>query len=118
MDIKNHQTSLDNDSVLTHEMQQLRKTIEQIPRFDWKWFLGLVIPLVLPILAAGIIGYFGIQSAISVIQRDIQHLQTDVTAIASDLKETNQRLDEMDKRLQNFEIRLVKIEERLKDGRP
>jgi len=102
--------------LIVKELQQLRNDLQQLsqqPRFDWKWFLSLAVPLVVPFIAAGIIGYFGIKADLKIIQRDMQHVQSDVAEIKAELKETNQRIDAVERRMQNFEVTLVRVEERL-----
>ena len=47
------------DQRLTGIDQRLTEAIDKKPRFDWKWFLGLTVPIVSAILAAAVIGYSG-----------------------------------------------------------
>ena len=112
-----------SQQLIVKEFQQLRNDLQQLsqqPRFDWKWFLSLAMPLVVPFIAAGIIGYFGIKADLKIIQRDMQHVQSDIAEIKvdfksdiaeikADLKETNKRIDAVEKGLQSIERKQIEI---------
>ena len=42
--------------------RRLEEAIRQIPCFDWKWFISVFLPIIAPILAAAIIGYFSLNA--------------------------------------------------------
>jgi flagellar motility protein MotE (MotC chaperone) len=94
---------------------------EQLPRFDWKWFLTVSLPLFVPLFTAGVIGYFHIKTNLGILQGDARHMQSGITRIESNLDKTNKRIDALETKLDNrmdalesrmqaFEVRLVKVE--------
>ena len=61
--------------------QRLNEAISQQPRFDWKWFIGVTVPIIFTLIAGFVIGYFGIKADLRVFQNEVKHLSTDVAQI-------------------------------------
>ena len=75
------------DQRLTGIDQRLTEAIDKKPRFDWKWFLGLTVPIVSAILAAAVIGYFGIRADLSSIRADLSSIRADLRVMQSQFGE-------------------------------
>ena len=95
--------------------------------FDWKWFLGIMIPLLFAIVVASVKFHGDLKSQ----QRDIHHLQLTVARIEEDLKsnvarieenlksnttriegnlaETNRRISTLESKVQTVEVQLTKM---------
>ena len=101
-----NQTTIPEDELILAIREVLPEIPPAMPRFNWKWFLNFALPLVLPFIAAGVIGYFSIKADLKIIQRDVQHTQTAVT-------EMKRKIDDIEKQMQRLEIGLVKVEGRL-----
>ena len=101
-----NQTTIPKNELILAIREVLPEIQPAMPRFDWKWFLSLALPLVVPFIAAGVIGYFSIKADLKIIQRDVRHTQTAVT-------EVKRKIDDIEKQMQRLEIGLVKVEGRL-----
>jgi hypothetical protein len=86
------------------------RAFEELHRLDWKWFLSVSLPLIVPLFTAGVIGYFGLKTNLGILQSNMNHVQSDITEIKTGLKETNKRISAVETRMQAFEVRLVKVE--------
>ena len=75
------------------DIEQLRFEIQNISRFDWKWFFGIVIPIIFVITIASVTFH----GRLTAQQRDITHIQ-------SDLSETNTRIGDLETRGRALEI--------------
>ena len=88
-------------------LSEIQPVTEQ-PRFDWKWFVGLVLPIVVSILIPGIIGYFKLQTDVAVIRSEVMHIKSDVSSLKTDLKAglkaVNERIDAVDDQLKTVQI--------------
>ena len=88
--------------------------------FDWKWFLGIMIPLLFAIVVASVKFHGDLKTH----QRDIHHLQLTVARIEEDLKsnvvrieenlrtdraETNRRISTLEAKVQTIEVQLTKM---------
>ena len=67
-------------------VSRLEVTINQIPRFDWKWFISVSLPVIVPILIAGVIGYFNIKTDLGVVQSNIRNMETNIIEIKTVLR--------------------------------
>lgn len=79
------------------DIDQLRTEVKNIPHFDWKWFLGIVIPIIFFIVVASVTFH----GRLTAMQRDINHIQSDLTETNKRLDGTNKRIDVVDTRLSN-----------------
>ena len=90
-----NQTTIPKDELILVIREVLPEIQPAMPRFDWKWFLNFALPLVLPFIAAGIIGYFSIKADLNIIQRDVQYTQTAVM-------EMKRKIDDIEKQMQRL----------------
>ena len=104
------------------------------PQFDWKWMLGLALPIIVPLIAAGIVGYFGVKGEIiglrgeivgiygeikvvrgeiKVVQQDVKHLQSDLTEVKSEIKGLDSRLRVVEQRVISVEGKIDLLDSRV-----
>ena len=119
-----------NDQLTTLTKSELKDLVKEViaengspttyPQFDWKWIVGLV----LPIISAGVIGYFGLHSAIislggelrgeiKVIQQDIKHVQSDLTEVKAKIKELDSRLRVVEQKIVSVEGKIDLLDSRV-----
>ena len=91
------------DQRLTEIDQRLTEAIDKKPRFDWKWFLGLTVPIVSAILAAAVIGYFGIRADLIGIRADLRVMQSQFGEMQKDIVQIRQTLNEHTRAISNLQ---------------
>ena len=89
--------------------QNPQPAVKQAQSFDLRTFLSIILPVTVPIVAAGIVGYFGIKSDLKVVQRDAGHTQTSIDRIESRMEKSDKRADEFEERMHRFEVSLTQV---------
>ena len=104
------------DQRLTGIDQRLTEAIDKKPRFDWKWFLGLTVPIVSAILAAAVIGYFGIRADLSSIRADLRIMQSQFGEMQKSIVQIRQTLNEHTRAISNLQgdIKVIKYALKIK----
>ena len=104
------------DQRLTGIDQRLTEAIDKKPRFDWKWFLGLTVPIVSAILAAAVIGYFGIRADLRVMQSQFGEMQKDIVQIRQTQNEHTRAISNLQGDIKTLEgdIKIIKYALKIK----
>ncbi len=104
------------DQRLTGIDQRLTKAIDKKPRFDWKWFLGLTVPIVSAILAAAVIGYFGIRADLRIMQSQFGEMQKDIVQIRQTQNEHTRAISNLQGDIKTLEgdIKVIKYALKIK----
>ncbi len=104
------------DQRLTGIDQRLTEAIDKKPRFDWKWFLGLTVPIVSAILAAAVIGYFGIRADLRVMQSQFGEMQKSIVQIRQTQNEHTRAISNLQGDIKTLEgdIKVIKYALKIK----
>jgi len=104
------------DQRLTGIDQRLTEAIDKKPRFDWKWFLGLTVPIVSAILAAAVIGYFGIRADLRIMQSQFGEMQKDIVQIRQTQNEHTRAISNLQGDIKTLEgdIKVIKYALKIK----
>ncbi len=96
--------------------QRLTEAIDKKPRFDWKWFLGLTVPIVSAILATAVIGYFGIRADLRIMQSQFGEMQKDIVQIRQTQNEHTRAISNLQGDIKTLEgdIKVIKYALKIK----
>ena len=102
---------------LKNGMELLKRDIEHLPRFDWKWFTGIVASIVFALVVMSVNFHGTLKThgvSIAHIQSDItrveKNLQSNIIRVEKNFQETNQRIDSLETKIQDIDVRLARLE--------